>query len=246
MKRMKITGTLAAACVIGLVAAASAMAHATNNPQWQILSKVLKAGETAGIGAEANGAQKFSFLGLTIECAKFGLLPGAGLIGSNAPAPGTSEGTIRYSECIVVSSPTCNINGAIPGEIETKLLRGLLVFLTKSGALNEDATASGTLFEPNTAPTFAEFVLSGTCPLSGTLKVGGTGILVNNLNATTLSTVKEIEAPAVTKKAYFVNEPGLVVKEKAGVKIEVSGAAATYSGRAKIVLASKDHWGIFN
>jgi hypothetical protein len=253
MKRMNIMGTLLAAVfVIGLVGAASAMAHATNNPQWQILSKILKAGESVKVHAEANGVQKLTSAALTIECTKFGLLPGAILIGSNAPAPGTSEETIQYSGCTVKSFTNCQINGAAPGEIETKLLRDLLVFLTKTGALNEEATASGTLFEPKTPSQFAAFALleakPGTeeCPATGNILVEGTGVLVNNLNATTLSTVKEIEAPATAKKAYFVNEGGLLTLEKAGVKITVGGSPATYSGLAKILLANKDPWEIFN
>jgi hypothetical protein len=253
MKRMNVVGTLvAAAFVIGLIGAASAMAHATNNPQWQILGTVLKAGETVKVHAEANGVQTLSSVGLSIECTKFGLLPGAILVGSNAPAPGTSEEIIQYSECKVKSSPLCKINGAVPGKIETKPLIDLLVFLTKLGALDENALESGTLFEPKTGEKFAEFELSeanpGTkeCPATGNTLVEGKGVLVNNLNADELSTVKEIEAPATAKTKYFVNEPGLVVKEKTGVNIKIGGIAATYTGNARILLASKEHWGIFN
>ncbi len=247
MRIMRITGTLlAAACVIGLVTAASAMAHATNNPQWEILSKILKAGESVKVHAIANGVQKLASVAITIECESFSLAPGAKLIGSNAPAPGTSEETIQYSGCIVTGFPFCLINGASPGAITTNPLLDLLVFLTKLGALDENALESGTLFEPKTAPTFATFVLSGTCPVSGTVKVDGTGVVVDNLQADALSTVKEIRAPTTAHKAYFVNEPGLVVKEKTGVKIEVAASLAVYSGLAKILLESKEHWGVFN
>lgn len=253
MRIMRMTGTLlAATCVIGLIAAASAMAHATNNPQWQILGKILKAGETVGVTAEANGVQKLTSAALTIECTKFALAAGAILIGSDAPAPGTSEETIVYSGCKVAGFPNCKINNEVPGEIETKPLRDLLVFLTRLGALDENALESGTLFEPKTPKIFAEFTLSeanpgtGECPVTGNTVVEGTGVLVNNLNADLLSTVKEIEAPSIKKTAYFVNEGKLLTLERTGVNIKVGGAPATYIGISRISLVSKDHWGIFN
>ncbi len=249
MKRIKIIGmSLVAACVIGLVGAASATAHATNNPQWQILSKVLKAGETAGLQAEQVGTQRLSFTGLTIECTKLSLASGAVLGGSNAPAPGTSLETIVYSNCTVAGFVTCKINGANPGTIETKPLRGLLVFLTKEGALQEDALASGTLFEPDTGKVFAQFHLlePGLCPLTGALPIEGTGVLVKNLNATTLSLAKEIEAPATAITKYFVNEPGLLVKEKPGIKLTVTGMAAVYNGKVRSWLQNDDLWEVFN
>ena len=245
MKSLRITGTLlTATCVVGLVGAASAMALSTNNPQWLVLASVLLAGQAVAIDAEANGVQDFNSTGLTIECKKFRLAAGAVLIGSNAPAPGISEEGIRYLECEFAGFPACKINGAVPGEGETKPLRGLLVFLTKSGALNEEADTSGILFKPKTAATFAEFGLSGTCPLTGTVKVEGTGLLVNNLTDNHEVT-HELEAPAVAKKAYYLNEGG-VTRERTGIKLEMAGLLATYVGKEKVLLASKERWGIFN
>ena len=245
MKRMNITGTLLAAVfVIGLIGATSAMAASTNNPQWLILSTVLAAGKTAAIDAEANGVQTLASTGLTIECKKFGLLPGAILIGSTAPAPGTSEETILYSECEVAGFPACKIGGAVPGKIETHALRDLLVFLTKIAAEKEEAAGSGTLFEPKTGTAFALIPLSGTCPLTGTVTVSGNGVVVNNLTVNHEVT-HEIEAPTPAKKEYWSNKSG-VSTQTTGIKLEVAGLAATYTGKAKILLANKEPWGIFN
>jgi hypothetical protein len=252
MKRMNIMGTLLAAVfVVGLVGAASASALSTNNPQWQILSTILKAGETKNIRAEARGTQTLAGTGLTIECKEFSLAAGAHLIGSNAPNPGTSEETIVYSNCTIPASAKCKINGAVPGKIETKPLLNLLVFLTEVGALNENALESGTLFEPKTAPTFALFVLTeekpGTkeCPLTGDVLVEGSGVIVKNLTADVLSLAHEIDAPTTAIKTYWVNEGG-VSKQKTGVNIKVAGLAATYSGNSKVFLENDDLWDIFN
>ncbi len=246
MRIAKIMGSLLAAVVaIGLIGATSATALSTNNPQWLILSKILAAGETALVHAEATTVQTLTDTGLKIECHKFGLLEDPRLIGSNAPAPGTSEEKIMYSECEVGGGfPACKINGAVPGEIETSLLRDLLVFLTKAGAEKEEAATSGTLFEPKTGTQFALFVLTGTCPLTGDVTVNGTGVLVKNLTVNH-EVSHEIEAPAVAIKAYFANEGGVTV-EKTGVKITVAGLAATYAGKAKILLDSGEPWGVFN
>ncbi len=249
MRTMRMTGTLlAAVCVVGLVAAASAMAHATNNPQWQILSKILKAGETVEVTGEANGVQKLKSTGLTIECTKFTLAAGAKLIGSNAPAPGTSLEIIVYSGCTVAGFTTCKINGAAPGTIETRPLFNLLVFLTKLGALDENALESGTLFEPEAGNLFATFTLSepGLCPLTGPVTVEGSGVIAKNLEADVLSLVHEIEAPTTAITSYFVNEPGLITTEKSKIKITVGGLAATYSGKARIWLLNDDLWEVFN
>ena len=248
MKRMKLMGTLLAAVfVVGLVGATSAMATSTNNPQWQILSSVLKAGETANVRAEAVGTQTLSSTGLTIACTQFSLAAGAHLIGSNAPNRGTSEETIVYSNCTVTSFAKCKINNAVPGTITTHPLLDLLVFLTEVGALNENALESGTLFEPKTAPNFALFLLSeekpGTkeCPLTGTVKVEGTGVIVKNLTADVSSLAHEIDAPTTAIKTYWVNEGGKTTS-KAGVKIEVVGNAAIYSGVSRIWLENDEPW----
>jgi hypothetical protein len=276
MIRVRTLGlALVAVFAMGAVAASSASAASTNNPQWRYCHNVgagkglftnascttsgtgefelatLGAGESKEITAVQNGVQKLNVggeFGATIECSKLKVAAGAKILGSTAPAAGTDEEVIVYEECKVVGKPLCKINGEESGKakIKTELLKSTLVFETKAAAEAEKPPTL-TLFEPKTAANFVVLKLTGTCPPGGeTFEIKGQ-VAVKDLPATGEPHLEtnELEAPAVAIKEYFINKGG-VTEKKAVTPLKFGLFSATYEGKARITLVSKEFWWVFN
>jgi len=262
MKRTKILG-MALVAAFAMSAVASATASALNNPQWQICEKTggpLNSECTAGssgqfegvllttgskeVTATQVGVQKLSnpTSGLVIVCQTLKLKAGATIIGHAAPAAGTSAETIEYGECEVEGFPNCLINGKKSASLTTLPLTDTLVFQTKAAAEGQTSPTL-TLFEPTTPKLFIEFTLSGTCPVTGAVKVEG-AVLVENVNGQNYATSHTLNAPATSITKYFVNN-GATTEEKTA-KLTVLGTAAKYVGESKVQLASGLFWRVFN
>jgi hypothetical protein len=260
MKRIRIIGLVLAA-VFALSAVASATASAEENPTWWYCKKVggtlgkfttsactgteapgewektfLAAGEFKEITAAANGTQKLSSTGVTINCTALKLGAGAKLLGGE---PGTDEEIITYEKCSVEGFPLCKINGKNAGEatITTNLLKSTLVFETKAAAEAKTAPTLS-LFEPKVGTQFVEIEFSGTCPATGKLKVLGK-VLAKNVNGESHIETGELEAPPTAIKKYFTNPGATEHKFSATEELHLEGIfnlPATYSGKATVKL----------
>jgi hypothetical protein len=232
---------------ISVVSSASASA-ATNNPQWQVAGKVLTAGESKEVTAEANGAQKLNiggaFLG-NIKCTALKLQARAKILGSTAPNPGTDEETIVYEKCELEGKPECKINGEAAGvaKITTNLLKSTLVFETKAAAEAQSAPTL-TLFEPKVGTVFVTLELTGTCNATGKFEITGQ-VAAKNPEGATEKEVHVSESPATAITKYFVNEGG-VTTEKKVTALKFGIFPASYIGNSNIRLSTKELWSIFN
>src|ERR1700728_3092748 len=210
MRYAKVVSVLCGAFFVFATVGASSALAAKDNPLWALEGKIATAGVTMAVEAEANGSQTLESAKITISCKKLSFVGGE-IIGSTLPESGKGKGKILYQECIVVGSDetTCKINGAAigKGEIETKALVTLEAYASKAAAEAEALTTGETVtvFKPENATTaiFAEFTLTGTCPVTGTLKVEGTGVIVKNLGTNASLEVQEIEAPTTALTKYF-------------------------------------------
>jgi hypothetical protein len=222
----------------------SSACTATGAPhEWETL---LGAGKVLEVVAEQNGEQKLVGVGITIKCNKLKVKPGSTIIGSVAPAPGTSEETLEYSECSVEGKPNCKINGENGGaaKLTTNLLKDTLVFKTKVAAEKEESDTL-TLFEPKVGAVFISFKLTGECGgLPENISVEGKTLL-ENVNGSTHLATHELNGPATAITKYFKNNAG-VTEEVKNVKLSVLALAATYVGKSNVKLASGASWWIFN
>jgi hypothetical protein len=245
MKATKIALMVLTAFGVILITSASALAASTNNPQWSLkegtggVLTLLASGASGTLEAAAVGKQQLKGSGLTISCEKL-KVSGATIKGSAAPAPGTSEETIEYSECEVVGFAKCLINGkkAKEATLTTNALKDTLAFETKAAAEGEVAPTV-TLFEPVAGKVFITFSLTkdvgGACPIEGEVKVEGS-VVAKNLGGETPRLTQEIEAPETAITKYFVNSAGKTEEKKAELK--VLGLKATYFGNSTIKVKS--------
>ncbi len=245
MKRIRtLTIALLALSVLGAFAASSAFAASTNNPQWQVNKAELSGNKE--VTAEANGTQKLNVagaFGATIACKKLKVASGAKIIGSTKPAAGTDEETIVYEECEVEGSPSCTINGEAAGKakITTNLLKSTLVFKTKAAAEKEESSTLS-LFEPKTGTVFVTLTLAGTCPATGSFEITGQ-VAAENVKGNEEIETHELNAPATAITKYFVNEGGKTVEKKVNA-LKFGIFPASYVGKAKIKLTSKEVWSV--
>jgi hypothetical protein len=249
MKSIKMTGLcLAAVFAFGAIGVSQSFAASTNNPQWEVASKILGEGESKPVVAKANGAQKLKATGITISCASL-KVENANIKGSKAPNPGTDEEVIVYEECEVEGKPNCEINKekSKVAKIKTVLLKSTLAFQTKVAAEAESAPTV-TVFEPKEGTKFTTFELTGIeCLAQGVISVEGQVACENPKGQEQLAK-HELNCPEPAIKKYFVNE-GAVTVEKLVKELRLEGVlklAATYVGKASVELTSKELWGVFN
>jgi hypothetical protein len=175
-------------------------------------------------------------LGVTVECTKLKLLPGAYLLGGS---PATDLEQILYSGCTVNGHPNCDVysTGQPLGSIQTEPLESELVYVEKQAAVELNPDISGTLFRPQ--PPLTEFVAiqkqeltSGACP--GGLAAGGTDvtgsvILLNDepLAHLLLHVLLAFKTPI---PAYYLGHTG--VEHTVGLK--VGGDVAKYLGEVSV------------
>lgn len=252
MSRIKTLVVLAlmATFAMSALGVASAAALSTNSPQWQLEagSKILGEGESKEVVGEQKGAQLLKSSVATISCKTLSLSAGATIKGSKAPAPGTSAETIKYGECEVKGFSECKINGEASGKakLETKALKDTLVFETKAAAEKEAAPTSS-LFEPAAGKVFIEFELSGTCPITGKIKVEGK-VVASNVGGENFAVTHEINSKGAAE--YFVNVENKTTKKfetkKEKSELKAFGVKSTYEGVALVTLSSKEKWRVFN
>jgi hypothetical protein len=235
--------------VFALAAFASASAFAAN-PAWEVeeggVAKLLAAGESREITAEANGNQELAATGVTLVCSSVTLAAGATITGGE---PGTDKETLVYGGC-KVKEKACEARtkgGAVAEQIQTSALKSTLAFETKAAAEASKAPTV-TLFEPSEGTTFVEVELKGTeCPFIENATIKGT-VAVKNLGAESERLIThEIEAPATALTKVFKN-PGAVETK---VKLTAFGLAAKYVGKSKIKVRNAANtefipWAVFN
>ncbi|HEU0250766.1 MAG TPA: hypothetical protein VFR48_08590, partial [Solirubrobacteraceae bacterium] len=159
----------------------------TDNPQWYVDSNaLLESSQSYEITATANGTQTFSATGLTkfnITCKTAKLASEARIVGSVAPAAGTSKEKIEYGECALEGKLECEINGKTGVSKEAKIttanLAGKLAYSSAASAEKEEVeessvSTSDLLLKPAEGSTFATIKFGkGGCPLETTFNIEG-------------------------------------------------------------------------
>jgi hypothetical protein len=264
-----LTLALLASLAGSVLGATSALAASTNNPQYQECNKVaagtgkftdaactkegvgnfeekLLGAEGKEFSAEASSAQTFAdgTAKLTVSCSALKVAKGAKLIGSTAPAPGTSEETLEYEKCEVVGKAACEINKGKAGSAKftSNPLKTTLVFATKAAAEKEESDTL-TLIEPKTGTAFSKFELSGECPVTGSFTLEGS-ILAENVEGSTNSPKHTLNLPAEAITAYFSNSSGKTTEGLIGFK--GGGVKVVPGGRGVLNLFEEDSWKILN
>lgn len=275
MRRIRITGlALAAVFATSAVATPTAFAKSENNPQWQVCEKhtgsgtkytdsacskpsttgeyedkILGEGESRGIEAEANGAQKLHVSGspaATIKCTALKLKPEAKILGGQLFNEATDEETIVFEKCEVEGYSGCKINNEAPGsaKITTSLLLSWLDFETKKAAEYEEAPTITRFAPMNSEGPFATVELNGSCPWTGKFEIRGE-VAVKNLNGAVCLGTHELEAPEPPIKEYWRNEGMASVRWELNA-LKFGASSASYVGKIKVKLENKQDWDVFN
>lgn len=235
MLRMRIAIVALGAVLALAIAASSAAALSTNNPQWHRCEKgaagskfkdsacdeAFAGGEfgeltletgTREFQAKAVSSQELKLGEANIVCKKLSLAAGAKVTGAGSESLSGGEATIQYEECEVVGKPACEINKGKAGKatIATKTLKATLAYKTKEAAEKEEAQFV-TLLEPKELTegkeVFAAVELAGTCPISGKVAIEGQLALENASGAKHLLEL-ELVAPEAAIAKIFTNHEG--------------------------------------
>src|SRR6202035_3017753 len=157
MKRIKIIG-LALVAMFAVSATAATAALAVEGPFYKVEGTRVASGTKKERKVEGTSAiqELKSSIGVKIKCKKVGVESGANIVGQAIGTGGTSEETLKYTECTVEGDgSSCKVKGS---SVTTELLAN-----REGYELTGRAGNLVTGFKPKSGSVFATLKFEGTC-----------------------------------------------------------------------------------